>query len=699
MAQGSAYDALEFEKLEFPYNRIIGELDITPRLVRGLNTYVTAGGKLNKRPGTQFQTGSAFDFSCHKSVVLETLDSPARVYIVGSFLNPGTGLFEIWWLYLSAVTPTWTKADDLRDVNKSGYPHEMIVYNGKVYIKGFPNVSGDKLGCVVFSADAGVITWDYWGILGPLVPAAVKDPVSWTAQVNAHEYVVNQGWKYSYTWVTRTGQISCRAPLETNPDKDPSDTGPLTYLAGAGHCPELVVQGVANPTLVPFINIYRSTDGGGTFYFLKQIANPGAGNVTFVDKYLESGAGGGTFSDPFADEALDTLNIAPSEESNLPPPAQRPPKEIGVDPVERSSPMAVYSSRIWFGVGNYLFYSAQEEIGEGNPQECFPGGLTGNQFQLPHGITQLISTTDALYVMTSRMTYRISGTDKDTFNPRPFLNDIGAPNGQPRSATPVGEKVAFLTHDYRIGMIDGGQFVIVSDPLFTDLIDAVAGLGQIELTHWSELDKDYLVVASHRVDDTANSRQWVCDLKRTQGVNGFWFVPWSIPATALLSSRLTDTSANRRLGFYSWDGAHTVITFLDATGRTPTDYTFADGDKGFTWFFDTHLMTVPPGNHVNSINAPARTPVVSSVRYETTVFKGQPPPRVYAYFDDFWTSPVDLADPYEPPRRNQSIAYDTWEQNVQQVCYRFGLKFQQVDDPFRFEMHNLAVKFEPGGGT
>lgn len=699
--QQERLDSLDFSKLDFPYDRITGELDPRPRLVRGQNVYVTAGGKLGKRPGTLFQTDSHIDQVCHRAIINETVESPPKVYIIGSFFNTVSGKYEIKYIRFDATTPAWTTITNLRNINDSVYPHEMVEFRGKCFIKGFPS-SGDKLAAVIFDGTGGTVKIDYWGILGPLEPAHVVDPLTWSLQVNAHAYTVRYGWKYVYAWVSRTGQISVRSPLETNPDKRPSDTGAVTAGAGTGRCPEIKVTGHADTTLVPYINIYRSTDGGGTFYFVDQIVNTGAVEHTYVDKFLESGASGGVFQDPKTDASLDILNIAPSEESNLPPPAQMPPRELGVDPVERSSPLCVYSNRIWFAIGNYLFYSADEEIDEGNQEECFPigfAGLTGNFFKFSEQITQLIATTDALYVMTLRRTYRLTGTEKEAFNLRQFLPDVGAPIGHPRSATSVGNKVIFLTHDFRIGQIEEGSFSILSDELFTDIVDAVGGLGQIEIVHWAELDKDYLVVASHRPDDTEQSRQWICDLRRSAGRGVFWFVPWTIRATSIVSGRLREVITNRRLAFFVWDGTDSVIAYLDASGRTPTDYLWSSGATSFTWYFETHLMTNPAGNHLNSVNVPARTPSVKDFRFDMTRFADLRDPRVYVYFDDFWTDPKGIPILHDPPRRRKSKAYLTRIGEINQACQRVALKFQQVNDPNRFEMHNFMVNFEPGGGT
>lgn len=702
MPQTSQNDALEFEVMEFPYDKITGELQGKPRFVDGLNLHVTSGGKLMKRPGTTLHVNTVINKKCYGLISYETLDTPPVIYLLGTFLNAGTGLYEVYYNRTDGPAPGWTKITDVRDVNLSQFPHEFCVFRGKVYIKAFPAAGGNKYASVIFDGTGGTVLVDFWGLEAPDDAAGVVNPGSWTLMVNTHAYTVMYGWKYTYAWESRTKNISARAPLQTNPDKLPSDTGTLgTVAAGAGHCPEIQVTGHADTTRVPYINIYRTMDGGGTFYFIKQIPNTGAVTHTFVDKYEESGVSGGTFSDPALDAYLDTSRPAPSETSNFPPPAVSPPKSTGVDAVMRSSPIESYAGRLWYFIGNYLFFSGEEEIIEGVPAECFPGGvLAPNYYKLDAIGTNLIAAPDALYVTTLHSTWVIAGTDKESFTCRPFIKNIGHPFGHPRAKVSMGDTVAWLGHDYRIITVTGGRVRIVSDPLNKDLVNAVNGLGQMELSHWTELDNAWLIVSSHRPDDTTNSRQWVLDWNRTAGSNEeFWFTPWDIRATSVVTGRLNSTDGTWHLSYAVWDGANTCVVWQDVEGNERKDYTNAAGSQGFTWFFTTNLMTIPAGNHVNSIVKPVKVPVIQYVQYERTIFDDDVEPQVYGFFDDTWTDPADLRPADDPARRVQSKGYKTAVVPVQQVGYRFSLKMQRVLAAESFELHTLAVVYNPGGGV
>src|SRR5574342_1180440 len=139
MALQQIFDTQHYDTLEWPYNRIQGPLNPEPRITAGLNTYISSGDVLGRRPATKtLDTGTQITMRPKRLLTVETLESPSKIYILGSFLNSATSLYEIWWIRLDAVAPAWTKLTDVRSVNLSVYPHEMIDLKGLVYIKAFP---------------------------------------------------------------------------------------------------------------------------------------------------------------------------------------------------------------------------------------------------------------------------------------------------------------------------------------------------------------------------------------------------------------------------------------------------------------------------------------------------------------------------------------------------------------------------------
>lgn len=696
MAQVQQFDTRTFDRLEFPYDAIPRELNDEPRIVAGVNTYVTPGGKLAKRPGTAQVANAGVNNLCSRLVAVETLDSPPKVYLVGSFKNGS--VWEVKYINLDDVTPTWTTLTALRSSNSSTRPHELVAYRGKVYIKSY--ATGEKYGTIIFNPSGGSVNVDFWGLAGPTIAARVVNPASWAATTNVHAYQVRFGWKYCYAWVSRTGQVSNRSPLETNPDVNPSDTGDLNISAGAGKCPEIVVQGHADTTRIPKINIYRTTDGGGTFYFLDQITNTGAGNITYVDKNLESGVSGGVFADPKPDSLLDYTQTAPSTVSNSPPPPVAPPKVTGTNDVEPCTPLAIYAGRIWFGIGRYLYFSAQEEIREGVPEECFPAGLRGNFFLLPHSIVNLVPSKDGLIVCCEKETKIVRGQDKETFVVDGLLPGVGQSPGHPRAVCSVDDGAVWLTHDFRVMEYFGGGVRVLSEALYNDLRDAVNAGAEIQLCRWADLSQDYLIVAAHGTTGAA-SKQWVLDLGRLRAPRGgpFWFTPWTIPAVCFLAARTKTTPVNQRLLGFFWNGTNGGLTQLSETHSYTLDYAWGGQGVSFTYNFDLMPVKLPAGNHVNALNTDSRTPVVDHIQLERSVFPGDRDPQVFSFYDDLWEKPYAVKPSDLPPKRKSSRGYKTCHfTDFHEVGQRLFLRIT-AEVPYHAEFHSLYIAFNPVGGA
>lgn len=774
MAFNQQIDSLEYTKVEFPYNRIESELsEDIPRFIRGENAYVTAGGKVAKRLGTVALTTPNLAGRVDRLWIYETLDTPPKVYMMASVYDATSGEWSMWYQRRTSTTPAaWAQIPSLRDVNASTRPHEAVSSRGLFFIKGFPDSgSSEKLGTVIFDGSPGTPTTQFWGLLGPQTPARVVgsvsrltaaiDDVTTSIVVNAdtfpaapftvvvdyeemqvtakagttftvtrgynntvavghvdnsivlyrnfsasdHLVQVNLGWRYAYAYKTSTGQISNISPEEENPDLLPSFTGPFADLK-----PRVTVIGQADTTNIPTIVIYRTTDGGGTYFKLEEISNTGAGSITYTDDSLESGTGGGTFNDPVPDAFLDTADISPSQTSNSPPPTVLAPDVTGTDTPIASTPLASYQGRIWYGLGNVLFYSGEEEIFSGIPEECFPSGIRGNFFRLQYPIVNLQQTTDGLYVVTLQSTYKVTGNSRETFSIRPVFESIGAPYGHPRAITRFGETVALLTHDFRIAMISQDSYQIISEPLFTDLIDQynlAVNYCEFDIKYWGDLDKSYLVVAGYRKDDPTLTKVWVYDLNKSQKMNtNFWFVPWLIPAVAMVSGRIEENSPQRRMVFYNYDDTAEVGVFarIDPTGRTGVDYaidpdTGLAAELGISFDIVTHLMTVPPGNHVNTLRKPQLSPCFYGFFVERMVFPGDTEPSYYYYLDDLWTDPRPGIYQSDPPRRPESTGYKTTYVSVNQVCKRAAVQITKLATAELFEIQSLIVSYTPESGA
>ena len=524
---------------------------------------------------------------------------------------------------------------------------------------------------------------------------------SWAA--SSHAVDVSQGWFYTYAYKSITGNVSNRAPLEENPDYPPSGTGPFKNL-----CPKIVIDLAGTDTTnIPTICIYRTTDGGGTFYKIDEVTNTGA-SLTYTDSTFGSGVAGVTENDPIPDAFINTAEVAPSLTSNGPPPSCAAPKVVGVDAVQQSSPLAYYQGRIWFWIENILYYSAQEELTEGIPEECFPSGLFGNFFRLQEEGQNLIATNSALYSWSEAQTYILTGSTKETFNIQPLYDNYGAAIRQHRAVTRYGSNVVFLTGDYRLAVIkDPGakQPDIISDPLYDDFRQILESNDEtyFDIEYWADLEKEWLVVAICTPLNVANSRTYIYDIKKSQQKNtDFWNTPWSIPSTALASGIIPATpSEQKRLLYYLMDAEeeeNACVNYIDPRVNVGTD-SFNGVQRPYGWQIRTSLLTNPPGNHVNALRDPALDPFLYGVLYDRTLCPGDLDPSVFLYVDDYWTSPESMSYVNPPSRRGASKGYASRLLTRLGVGHRFAVEMQREATSDLIEVLNLSLVFQPEAGS
>ena len=666
-----------------------------------------------------------------------------------------TGGYELYYYEAGTVT-SWTSVGSLRDLDNSTNPHEVVVQRGVAYIRGVPDpTSTNKYSTVIFDGNTGGAPLvRLWGLPAPTVPCrmsgrtalltaainstalaltintayspAVATPftvqidderirvtaigggTNWTITrgydgtvatnhdagafviyhdwaTSAHAVDVVNTWKYTYAWVSLTGHISARAPLETNPDLMASATFPFF-----DQIPKMNVQGHADTTNIPSINIYRTTDGGGTYFYVGNVTNTGAGNISFEDKYLGTGASSTTYSDPIPDDLLDQANVAPSLTSNIVPPPVAAPLVIGTDSPQAGTNLASYSGRIWFGINNFLYYSGLEEITEGVPEECFPAGLKGNYFKFQHKIISVTGGMNALYVITTQHVYKVTGTDQTTFNVAPLLQNIGGYS--PTSVVRASNKVIFMTHDRRIGVIYGNnQFEIISLPLGNSLSATGTTNAEFTLVYWGEKNRDLMLVFMNNVDDQTLSKCFVYDLALTAlAKDHFWHPPWTIPATCAISTKVSATG-DRRLVL----GQIAAFRYIDFIAGL----TFTDAGAGYDWVLRSHLMLPPGGNHLNKLRIPAMSPVVARAQFDRTRWPGDVDPEVTFCYDDFWSEEEDAVSVHEPTIRESSKYYKTLLATADRVATRVALGLSITASTAPIDIHNLTVTWTPDAGA
>lgn len=761
-------DSLEFSSLNFPYNKVLRELDETPRIVAGENSYITYGGKISKRPGTLALTNGAFNKRIDRVWFYETLDNPVVIYVVASAYDSGTAKWGLHYIRLDTGSPpTWTSLGSYRDINASTRPHQAVTSRGLLYVKGYPaSGSSEKLGTVIVDGTAGSVSVKPWGMLGPTTPARISGILKslsatitesstsftfnnvtslpatpfnvqidyevitvvtlvgsaatvilrgaqgtvpsdheagsaiiyrdWTA--SAHPVAVNMFWAYTYAYKSITGHISNRAPLETNPDNLPSQTGPFTNLI-----PKITVQGLADTTNFPTIVIYRVTDGGGTFMKLSEIANTGAGNITYSDNTRASTAGN---ADPIRDSDLNSQSLAPSLNSNSPPTTVLAPSVTGTDTPVASTTLVAFQGRIWQGIGNTLFYSSKEELNTGIGEEAWPTGLYGNFFTFPNPIVMLEETADVLYVITTQAVYKISGTTRTTFNPKHVINNVGGSFEHPQAITKFGDTLVWLTHDLRIGILQGNNFRTIHEPLGLDYRDQINAGAEIAIKYWAELDKEWLVLGAIRSDSSTNTRIWVYDIKKsTETKSDFWNTPWSIPTTILASGRPMVSSTARRLLFFNWITASSlgILTIL-ATWTAVDDLPVSSGSASTTsstygCLLDTNLFMTPPGNHIHTLRRPGLIPVVHSMILDRTIYASDTEPDVYYFLNDIWTNAIPTVPSHTPTADDSSLGYKTMVFDIHQNAKRIAFRIRKPASSEFFDIQNFAISWHGDAGV
>lgn len=497
----------------------------------------------------------------------------------------------------------------------------------------------------------------------------------------AHKVNVSLGWTYAISYVSVTEQISNRSDIERNPDLLPSNTGPFADLI-----PKITFSGLADTTNFPFINVYRTTDGGGTFFKLEQIPNTGAGTITYEDKSLGTGAASTTFADPVPDTKLDTSDVAPSLTSNSPPPTVNPPQVVGVDtPNVNASPMATYSSRIWYGINNLLYYSGDEEVKSGVPEECWPSGVRGNFFRFVSSIITVQATSRALYILTSGGTFILTGTNQETFTVRQISSHTPMLNGafkSPTAATSFLDRIAFLTSDGRVVVITDDTVDVISEPIIQiqnpDFVPSLVTMAFVVQRGVQWL----AILDSNRLDTPNYSGMYLYDWQRSLNERrDFWLLPWKVRLSSIVSFQFGRDAFFMGSADFQENGP-----LNRETGLVTADFATSDlADSYFNgtgaWITERYTLQarIGPlkntvGNHVNVHGLPQMTTTFTNVRADYKYSGISSSLGLSVFYDNDSSAGVSITT-YQtaPTRRAQSTGYITKTWHLYTVGQDFGL--------------------------
>jgi hypothetical protein len=717
MPDSREFDVKSLKDLRIPYDVVTKELsDAAPRLVAGSqNVYITPGGKIalapgmNQTPGTANLTSFSQTMRPDRLIVYETIEVPAKIYLVGSFFNSGAGTWDCQWLRLDAGSPAWTSVGSLRNANASTRPHEISVNRGLCFIKSFPSAVNDKYGAVILDGSipnpgSNTIPSVYpWGTIPAAIAgsaAAMTASSGWTASTFA--FSVLFGWSYVWCAKDLLNNYGCPSPTVT---VNVSGTGFSTTGAFSSKCPAMTIVPTGyNTTSYPKLGIFRTTDGGGTFWFVEDITNTGA-SQTYTDK---NGLDAGVHPQPFADSQLNTATAAPGTVINFPPPPTggKPGEVDGTSQVDPSSPVAFFARRGWYGIGNRLYFSGQEEILNGVPEECWPnanGIGPANQYICQGQIRQIAAAKSALWITTSNEILYETGTDRSNFLLNCASSDIAGLASNPLAMTAFRDMAFFISQDFQVYALMVGYTPINISAMTLGSSLRTAYLActtpSIQMEAYNRDGMTWLIIAVIDSTTPANNRQFVYNLSNAQMERtfstlmsqGYWFAPWTKQLMIMAYGRLRDGDPSTYLIAFIWNGTNYQLAVLDPA-------VFTDIGTAFNPTVLLNLFGVPFGDHVNEIMAPALQPMVAYLQMERTKFTSDTEPSVSYRLEDFsgaLTAVTGIAPPFVPQR----TSFNVWWYSVMQTAKRIQMQITKSAVNEAFEIQNLGIVFLPTAGA
>lgn len=158
------------------------------------------------------------------------------------------------------------------------------------------------------------------------------------------------------------------------------------------------------------VEIYRTSDGGGSYLFDGAVTNPG------FDLPWE-------FDDFVVDDDLDVLLVAPLNHQNDPPPGAPGSSILGV-----GNFLTYWNGRLWMAVGNYVYFDAGPDCTNGLPEQAWPPAY---RFQFSGPVLGLLPTADGLgllVLLADRYNVIYGGPETISFYPSDALSNFGVSN-------------------------------------------------------------------------------------------------------------------------------------------------------------------------------------------------------------------------------------------------------------------------------
>ena len=439
-------------QVALPFISNASPVETRPHFKTGSNVLSSLYGYLARRPGFDTDTAQTFTGTISRIFLWQKWNGDRYKMICTT--SSVSGASNVWKLKIGTDT---TYIPVLTDATTST-SFDFVVANNSVYM-------GNE--SIMRKWDGTTVTT--WGIAKPAAAATSSSVAS--GSISA--YNGGHRWRYAFGSSTsgHIGQVSDISTITGNyTSKNYTITGSTTTDAQ-----------------VDRVYIYRTTDGGGTFF--EHPSSP----VTYSASW--------SLTDSTVDTAL-TTDQASLAAQNAPPTASRG--------------SVYFASRIWTFAGDVVYFSNFEEQKNGVEEESF---ASINFFNFGRTVTGLATAQKTLLVFTASSVFRITGDSLTTFTRAPFLGRMGA-TSVANIAQGGARTVAWLDTAGTIYVTDGIGIEEIGLPIRSDL----AGINQStsSLTFHSNGTINWLIV-----QDSAQDKMWVYDLD-----NGIWNVPWNIGGTA-----------------------------------------------------------------------------------------------------------------------------------------------------------------------
>jgi hypothetical protein len=258
---------------------------------------------------------------------------------------------------------------------------------------------------------------------------------TFTATVSAANALA---WQYVYVFKnSTTGHISAASPISTS-----------IFLQAANN---IAVSGDGSAdSQVDKVDIYRTAQAGGVFYYLATVTNPGGGTAW-------------NYTDANSDAVLNTELIVTTVPLNSPPPSG-------------ASLIAFYQGRLWVASGANLYFDGGGDIINGAPHESFP---PANVFPYMSNVTALKATSQGLLVWTADEIHAILGGPQTlTYYSQTLKQGLGTLSQN--AVTQDGDEIYFISSQGQgiiIAPDNEGEFGFnIADTLITNFPPATSYL-------------------------------------------------------------------------------------------------------------------------------------------------------------------------------------------------------------------------------